>query len=1067
MSDDAGPAKAPDALTLPVAATRNILRAVLNRRTNLAICRGIGQNLHVRASPARRSWIHPCGALLGLLLLGGDVRADPPAAGDSLMAFFDPRRIEGGWQPTTVTSVIQSHDGYLWLGTYHGLVRFDGVRYTVFDTSNTRELRNGLITALYEDPQEVLWIGHETGDLTQFREDKFQPVELGPKWPGGAIEAIRSDENGDLWLMNGSGLLFRLRDGHTTEAPGGASPTQKASLTRAHDGKLWVVSSGRVATVERGVAVPFEFGTTNGADFYEQVTPSRDGGLWVLANERIRKWRAGQWVSELSGAPPGAGSVTVLVETRAGALLVGTLREGLRLLAPGSPPVHFNRTNGLSHDWVRSVCEDHEGSIWLGTGAGFDGLRPRKVNMLNAPDSWQGCAVLSLSVGADGSAWIGTEGAGLYHYEREKWTRFEESSGLSNAFVWSVLETRQGDIFAGTWGAGLRVRNGDRFETPRGLDAITAPVASLYQGKGGEIWIGTATGLHRYEGGKLTWSAGKDRLALPDVRAIAESPDGTLWFGMSGGGLGELKNGALRQFRKGDGPGSDFILCLQVDTDGTLWFGTGDNGIGCCREGRFSTITTAQGLSSAVISHLVSDGEGNLWMGSQLGILRVGRADLLRCAYSLAPTVRCLSYGAAHGLVSLNCSGGFQPGACKAPDGRLWFPTSKGVAIVDPTQVAINPIPPPVVVEEFTVDGQPVSFRPAAAAARAAGSGSTLRIPPGKQRFEIRYTGLSFAAPDKVRFRYKLEGLEREWMEAGTKRVAPYSYLPPGEYVFRVVACNNDGVWNEVGASLAFIVMPFLWQTWWFQTGSILAGAGAIAAGVLWGTRRRVRRKLERLERQRAIERERARIARDIHDELGASLTRIILLGQAARSELEGQPKAAASVDQIYLTARQLTREMDEIVWAVNPQHDSLDSLVAYLGSFAQSFLSAAGIRCRLDLPLHPPAWSLSAEIRHNVFLAFKEALNNVVKHADASEVRISLELKPAGFMLVVTDNGRGFRWDPARGQAAPQPVESRSAPGNGLANMQKRLEQIGGACAWDTAPGEGTRAKIIVPLQT
>jgi signal transduction histidine kinase len=233
---------------------------------------------------------------------------------------------------------------------------------------------------------------------------------------------------------------------------------------------------------------------------------------------------------------------------------------------------------------------------------------------------------------------------------------------------------------------------------------------------------------------------------------------------------------------------------------------------------------------------------------------------------------------------------------------------------------------------------------------------------------------------------------------------------------------------------------------------------------VLWATRRRLRRKLELLERQRAIERERARIARDIHDDLGASLTRITMLSQSVRAELEQEPQAADDVDQIYRTARELTRAMDEIVWAVNPQHDTLDSLVTYLGRFAQNFLSAAGLRCRLDVPLHLPTWALTAEVRHNVFLAFKEALNNIVKHARASEVRLSLELLPERFVLVIADNGQGFEPLPLNAHPAGSVDAARAASGNGRVNMNKRLEEIGGSCEWVTAPHEGTRVRLGVP---
>lgn len=1016
-----------------------------------------------------RSWL--ClgcsGILLGILwLLPAAFGAEVPPTGSTepAMLFFDSWPVESAWEPTTVTTVLQAHDGYLWLGTYHGLVRFDGVRFTVFDARGTPSLRNGLITAIYEDQNHVLWIGHETGDLTRLNNGRFEPVNLGKAWPGGSIEGITSDEHGDLWLLNPGGLLFRVRDGHCAEAPGGASPSRKACLVRAWDGRLWVSCNGHVASLQNGKVVPFEF-DKDPSNFCEWFTCARDGGLWVYGNGRLRKWRESRWVAELTGGPRESGAVTLLLESRSGALLAGTVKDGLYILRQNHPALHFGRANGLSHNWVRSLCEDHEGNLWLGTGSGFDGLRPRKVQMLTTPDSFQGCAVLSFIVRPDGSAWVGTEGAGLYHYDHDQWTRYAETNGLTNIFVWSVLETKAGQLYIGTWGAGVLAKKGDHFESEGELGKITAPVLSLFQGSQGELWIGTTVGLYRYEGGKITWSAGKAKLALPDVRAITETPDGTLWFGMSGGGLAALKDGTLKQFRRADGLASDFVLCLYADPDGTLWFGTSDNGLGCWQQGRFANIGAHQGLPNSVISHIVDDGAGNLWLGTQHGIVRVGKTELHHCANGEVKTVRVLSYGKAEGLASLVCSGGFQPGACQAASGRLWFPTAKGLALVDPVKVQANPVPPPVAIESLNVDGQPMAIQADPVEVSRKGE-PALRIPPGKQRLELSYTGLSFAAPEKVRFRYRLDGLEHDWVEAGTKRVAEYSYLRPGSYTFHVTACNNDEVWNAVGASLGFTVLPHFWQTWWFQGLAILSGAGAIGAGVLWGTRRRLRRKLEQLERQRAIERERARIARDIHDELGASLTRITLLGQTARGELEAQSQAATNVEQIYTTARELTRAMDEIVWAVNPKHDTLDSLITYLGRFAQHFLSAANIRCRLDLPLNPPAWALTSEVRHNVFLAFKEALNNVLKHAGASEVHISVEITEGGFTLIIADNGRGFNPHTALQGSARNGDGARPGSGNGLHNMQKRLEEIGGHCSWDTAPGEGTRAKLSVRLK-
>jgi ligand-binding sensor domain-containing protein/signal transduction histidine kinase len=983
----------------------------------------------------------------------------PPPVQSLANSFFELGPAQGGWPESAVTTIVQSREGYLWLGTYHGLVRFDGVRFTVFN--NTPGLANGLITALHEDSRGELWIGHETGHLTRFRSGQFESVTLSNSWPGGVIESISTDQDGDVWLMNDAGLLYRLRDAKTAEAPGGASPTRKVALVRAPNGKIWLVANGVIATLEKGKVVSFPIATPT--DFFERVLPTPDGGLWVLGNQRLRKWLGGHWVGELDVGSSPPGNVNLLFATGSGTVLAGTLRDGLLLLRPGSEPIRFDRANGLSHNWVRALCEDSEGNVWIGTGAGLNSLRPRKVQVLQSPDDWQGCAVLSLALDSDGSAWIGTEGAGLYRYDYGEWSYFAGSNDLPNLYVWSVLQTRARQLFVGTWGGGLLVKRGDRFVAEGDLSQITAPVVSLYEGKDGELWIGTTAGLYRYEAGKITWSAGKDKLAFPDIRAITQTSDGTLWFGMTGGGLGRLEDGKIKQFRKADGLGSDFIVCLYAEPDGTLWIGSSDNGLTRLKQGRFAKITSAQGLPSEIICHIVDDGRGNLWMGSHRGILRASRVALDRCADGITHSVSFQSYGKAEGLKSEMCSGGFQPGASVGTDGQLWFPTAKGIGIIDPSKVVPNTNVPPVVIEELWIDNQLVTNLPASTAT----STRPLQVAPGKHRFEIHYTGLSFTAPDKVRFRYKLEGLEQDWKDAGTSRLREYSYLPPAAYTFRVTACNNDEVWNETGASLEFVVLPFFWQTLWFQVSFVVAGMGLAGAGALWAGRVRVRRKLEQLERQRALERERARIARDIHDDLGASLTRITMLSQSVRGEVETMPETAADADQIYGTARELTRALDEIVWAVNPKHDTLDSLVTYLGGFAQQFLSAAGIRCRLDVPVNLPAWAITSEVRHNVFLAFKEALHNVLRHAKATEVRVSLELQPDAFELTIADNGCGFDTRVAKLNPAPRPEGARLAAGNGLHNMRKRLEQVGGRCDWDTAPGEGTRVKFLVRVKS
>jgi signal transduction histidine kinase/ligand-binding sensor domain-containing protein len=965
-------------------------------------------------------------------------------------------QVENGLPQNKVTAVTQTRDGYLWLGTYSGLARFDGVRFTVFDDNNTPELHSSRVTSLFEAADGALWIGDESGQVTKYKDGRFQAVPFHPVWSGGKIYDIAADEAGDVWLLNEAGELARVRDGLVLTPQAG--PLSKVvDMARSTNGTIWVARDGRVSVLEHGQLHAIELNETNG--YVQGIGASRDGGLWVASDGRIQKWKDDRWIQDLGAAPWGENFVTRLVETKNGGLVAGTVNLGLYLIFPDETEnfLHFDRASGFPSDWVISLWEDREGNLWSGTGAGLVVVRPNNVETISPPDQWQGRAVLSVCPGQDGALWIGTEGAGLYCFQNGEWTNFNSAQGIRNPYVWSLAQDKSGQLYAGTWGGGLFVQNDDEFNFAPGMTNITPPMPVLLASARGGLWIGTTAGLLRYENEKPTWINQSNRQILgDDVRTIAEDNQGAVWFGTAGNGLACLQNQNLRQFKKTDGLSSDFIECLHFADDGTLWIGTFGGGLNRYKDGHFSVINRSQGLPNSVIGDIESDGRGFFWMSSYGGIIRVSEAELNRCADGEIKEVHCLTYGIDDGLPTLECSEGLQPAGCKTADGRLWFPTGKGLVSVDPTNVKINPLPPPVVIEQIRIDDKPFAGETSGA--------TSLKIPPGRHRFDFQYTGLSFVAPEKVRFKCRLKGFDNDWTDMGTKRLASYNYIPPGHYSFQVIACNNDGVWNETGASLDFNVLPYFWQTAWFRALA-LAALVVISGGLVWfATRRRMRRKLERIERQRDIEHERARIAQDIHDDLGAHLTRITMLSESARGELDASTQTAGELNQIYDTARELTRSMDEIVWAVNPKHDTLESLTSYLEKFAQDLLATAHIRCRLDMPVQFPEWRLTAEIRHNVFLAFKEALHNVVRHAAATEVSIFLTLKKSSFELIVFDDGRGFMRD---GIKEPSDDADRFSSGNGLENMSRRLREIGGCCEIQTAPGQGTKVIFIVPLKT
>ena len=965
---------------------------------------------------------------------------------------------DDGLPGSRVTAIIQSHDGYLWLGTRGGLGRFAGVRFTIFNEGNAPEMQSPHVTSLFEDAAGTLWIGHETGELTIYRDAKFQSIPLQAAWHGGKIESIFADPAGDIWLVNDIGELVRVKNGLVIPSPPGRIP-HLIALACVPGGRIWVQRDDEVSELKNGQLVPVRLDDNAASRYIQGIGASRDGGFWVLAGSRILKWKDGKWIGDFGPAPWGWAAVNIMLETRDGNLLAGTSDHGLFLVFPGQGFMQLCHTNSFPDNWITALCEDREANLWVGTGnSGLAKLHCGNITTFDPPDHWQGRAVLAVAHAPGGALWVGTEGAGLYRYNNAVWTNYNQTCGLQHSYVWSILPDARGNLLAGTWGGSVFHWNGSQFEVPAGLKDLSSPVPALLDTADGAVIMGTGMGLLRYERGRLTSLAGAPELALPDVRTVLQEPGGTLWFGMSGGGLGRLCQGVLRQFRRDDGLASDFVQCLHLDGDGTLWIGT-IGGLNRFKHGRFAAITKKQGLADDTICAIEDDGRGFFWISSHGGILRVNQAELNRCADGQTRSLHCLTYGLSDGLPTLEGSGGFQPASCQSEDGRLWFPTSKGLVVVDPGRVRTNPLAPPVIIEQLLVDDQVVNQNAAAHA--------PLRIAPGEHRFEFQFTGLCFDAPEKVRFLYQLEGVDGGWVAVQSPRKAYYSRLPPGNYRFQVRACNNDEVWNEQGATLAFTVEPEFWQTWWFRIlGGVLT---ALAGGVIvWlDARKRMRRDLEELQRQQAVERERIRIARDIHDDLGANLTRITMLSDSARSALQDTRVVAGHLDQIHTTARELTRSMSEVVWAVNPRHDTLGSVGAYLEEFGQNLLRTAGLRCKLDLPSELPARVITAEVRHNLFLAFKEALHNAIKHQGATEVRISLTVTAETFTLRIEDDGRGFIPETLGAGSLEPPHQSPrgTAAGNGLLNMRQRMAEIGGRCEIESAPGKGTRVTFTVTL--
>lgn len=997
-------------------------------------------------------------AVLGLSLWSRAVC--PAAAGEPIprggREVIDVWDTDVGLPRNSVTAIVRSQDGYLWFGTPNGLVRFDGLRFRLFDQHSTPGLTDSHIVSLFEDRSGNLWIGTESGGVALARDGVITSMGIGQGSADRRLVSACQDAEGAIWLYTADGQLWHYHNQQFGVFVFGLDrPGARRSIIADRAGTVWVGTDGRVASIR----------AASGADHLEpqideEIAVSRfdllvacsGGGYWRLGDGRIQQYVGSQRTLDLGPYPWGAVPVACACEDRQGNLLVGTLGSGVYRLDGQGRVRRYSTGEGLSNNYIFSLCADSDGSLWVGTdGGGLNRVRLQAFEAIDTvPDVGVG-VVQSVCTDDRGGLWVGSNGGGLAYYLGAERRRYGPDQGLTHLAVWSVLPDRTGGVWAGTQGGGLFQLREGRFQRVAGGEAIPRMVTALHQDRRGSLWVGTTGGLawQKPDGWRLFTT--DDGLSADDVRAIVDDGEGGLWIGTRGGGLNRWRDGRFAVWRQRDGAPSDDVSSLWLDAEGVLWVGTPGNGLGRLADGVWTQYTTRHGLASNVIGYLLEDEQSCLWIGSNAGLMRVARRDLNAFARGAAGWVEVRTYGKPDGMPTRECTMGSQPGAWRADDGTLWFSTVRGLAGIHLDRLNPNPRPPPVVIDAVLIDGQPQgadSLKP--------GWPDRVVVPAGREHIEIHYTSINLVAPDKGRFRYRMEGHETAWTEAGNSREARYSRLPAGDYRFRVVASNEDGVWNQTGASFAVRVDTPLWRTPWFLRTASAIFLGTIVGLVYFMSTQRLKRQVARLQQEEALERERARIARDIHDQLGASLTQVALLGELVQGDKADPVEVEAHARQISQTARETTRVLDEIVWAVNPSNDTLDGLMTYVSKYAQEYLSLAGVRCRLDVPADLPVCRLPPDTRHNLFLAFKEAVTNVVRHAHASAVWIRLKLDQDAYTLEIEDNGRGL----------PDSEHARIASRNGLRNMRQRLTDAGGLFEIGPAPEGGTVVRLTGPLK-
>ena len=726
---------------------------------------------------------------------------------------------------SAVLSILQTRDGYLWLGTYEGLVRFDGVRFVVFDRQRTHDLHGTSVFHLSEDRAGRLWIA-TNGGLAMREAGRFRLYGLAEGLPTLLVRGTLETADGTLWIATDRGLA-ELRDGKVQPRPDLATGDVRA-LAEGHDGTLWAATSDGLVRVRGGRATRISTEQGLPSAFCRHVLIDHAGTVWVATDRGLVQLDGEGAPRTVYRADDGLGDdyVRVLAEDKSGSLWVGTDSAGLvrvRRDAAAGTFERFSAAQGLANDFVRSIFEDREGSLWVGTNGGLNRFRAGKLTPWGKPEGLSHDFARAVFEDRDGVLWVGTDGGGVNRRVNGVWSALGMREGLAHDSVRAIAQTSDGALWFGTRLGVDRLLDGRIVNFGEHLPSRL--VRALAGDTAGNLWVGTeGGGLARLRNGEVTAFSTADGLGANDVRTIFVDRHGTIWAGTYGGGLSRFDGTRFHTLSSLDGLPNDIVFALH-ESDAGLWVGT-DGGVallprradGQIATGKgFPTFTIADGLFDDKIFRILADRHGTLWMSSNRGVHQVPEADLLARAADRQATVRSIGYTRADGMRATQCNGASYPAGWATRDGHLWFPTVLGLVEIDPDDLKINGLAPPVVVEEVRVDGGAidVSSRP--------------ELPADLERLEIDFTGLSLAAPEKVRFRYRLEGSDRDWVDAGARRTAYYTHLPPGSYRFAVTAANNDGVWSAQGASIAFGVATPLWRTWW----AILLYVAALVAMVL------------------------------------------------------------------------------------------------------------------------------------------------------------------------------------------------------------------------------------------
>ncbi len=1012
--------------------------------------------------------------------------------------------VEQGLSQTSVWSIIQDRRGFLWIGTADGLNRYDGYTFRTFrhDPADSHSISNNTVWSLCEDRSGSIWVGTIAG-VHRFdpHTEHFFRLADQPKFKGTFLEvlsqSILEDHTGLLWFATVKGIATLdqasgvLRQFSTEVIPPSGGVPSFRILHEDEHGDVWIAngeflfryerSSGRIARVSLGkneekIAVVRSIRTRDGLYWFATTFH----GLWNF-NPKSGEWKVYRRDSRTQ-ARLTDDRLRTLCEDNDGRIWVGTIFEGLTYLDRGTETFHSFKPSEVGKknarfQGVSAMLRDRSGLLWVGyDGAGLVKLNPyrNKFHHVLLPPSDASASgdnfFKSLIADRHGNVWLGMYDQGISVLDRKSGNirRFrhspEDLQSLQNNTVISLYEDRIGNIWIGMVG-GLdeydrrsnRLRHHD-LSMFAVADRRWNVVNWLCEDSSGTLWCGTSTHLLRFNRllnrfeSIITLAEIFPYPVSPAITVITPGKDGTLWVGTLGGGVLKLRaDGSVERTFVHDRNSTNSLSHNSVKTiliapDGVLWIGTeeGLNSYDPVRD-RWRVYRTSDGLANDFVYGVLMDGDRRLWVSTNKGLSRIATIDPEH------PQIR--NYTTDDGLQSYEFNTNVY---FKASNGEMFFGGVNGFNTFFPDSVSDNQHIPSVVITGFKKFDQPFDV------GGDIGLKEFLALQYSESVFSFEFSSLEFTNPERNQYAYKMNGFDKDWIFSGTRREARYTNLDPGEYVFHVKASNNDGVWNNEGASIRVRIIPPFWRTGWFMTVVSVLSIGAIGAFARYVSTRKLRNQIAQLEHEKEIQDERLktreRIARDLHDDLASTVGSASFFIESVKSTLKDMPlQAKEFLDKTSSLLSEAEESMSDIVWSVSPQHDTIESLLARIRLTTSDVCKANGIKYEVNFPESVAHYKLSDEVRRGIYLIFKESLANAVRHSHASVIRVEGSLNGEWFELRVADNGKGIT-------ATAQPTGATKR-GHGLRNMKKRAEEIGGEYALESVHNQGTQVKLCVRI--